>query len=78
MKLVLATGSDKKYYHKILPYLDSVQKNSNFDENYLIYMDEEPIKSAYKKIKVSHMLKEYCKDLCAEVRAGHIDPVRCP
>lgn len=61
MKLVLATGSDKKYYHKILPYLDSVQKNSNFDENYLIYMDDEPIKSAFKKIKVSHMLKEYCR-----------------
>lgn len=61
MKLVLATGSDKGYYLKILPYLESIQKNSNFDENYLVYLAEEPIKQGFKKIKVSHLQKDQIK-----------------
>lgn len=61
MKLVLATGSDKGYYLRILPYLESIQTNSNFDKNYLIYLDEEPIKSGFKKIKVSHIKMDDCK-----------------
>ena len=58
MKLVLATGSDKGYYLRILPYLESIQTNSNFDENYLIYLDEEPIKSGFKKTDLCFVLRK--------------------
>lgn len=43
-KLILMTGSDEKYIGKIKPYLDSIDVNSNFDSNYLIYLNEHDIK----------------------------------
>jgi hypothetical protein len=35
-KLILSTGSDSNYLGKIQPYLESITKNSNFDDNILV------------------------------------------
>jgi hypothetical protein len=43
-KLILATGSDDRYLSKIKPYLDSIDLNSNFDLNLLIYLGNKDIK----------------------------------
>ena len=50
-KLILMTGSDEKYIDKIKPYLNSIDINSNFDSNFLIYLNENEIKLD-NKIKV--------------------------
>jgi len=42
-KLILMTGSDEKYINKIKPYLDSIDNNSNFDLNFLIYLSDNDI-----------------------------------
>ena len=42
-KLVLATGSDEKYINKIKKYLNSIDDNSNFDLNLLIYLGDNEI-----------------------------------
>lgn len=51
-KLILATGSDKAYLPKIKPYLDSIENNSNFDLNFLIYLGNDDAHLTYKNIKV--------------------------
>lgn len=38
MKLVLATGSDSNYLNRISNCIRSISSNSNFDENYLVYL----------------------------------------
>jgi hypothetical protein len=48
------TGSDQNYIDKIKPYLDSIDINSNFDSNFLIYLNENDIKLD-NKIKVLKM-----------------------
>lgn len=50
-KLILATGSDNNYLKKIKSYLDSIEKNSNFDSNFLIYLGDDNIKLTYEKIQ---------------------------
>lgn len=50
-KLVLATGSDNRYINKIKPYLDSIDLNSNFDLNLLIYLGDDNI-SVNNNLKV--------------------------
>jgi len=50
MKLILATGSDFKYLGKIEPYLHSLEINSNFDENILVFLGEEDLTLNSSKI----------------------------
>jgi hypothetical protein len=50
-KLILATGSDNSYLNKIISYLDSIEINSNFDLNFLIYLGYDDINLNYEKIK---------------------------
>ena len=54
-KLVLATGSDEKYINKIKKYLNSIDDNSNFDLNLLIYLGDNEINidSNVKVLKLS-------------------------
>ena len=60
MKIILATGCDIKYFNKSFSYLSSIQKNSNFDFNFLIFLGDEDInllcnddfKFNFNKIKV--------------------------
>lgn len=61
MKLVLATGSDAGYYEKIQPYLNSIEANSTFDENQLVYLGDEEIEFEYDNIKLSRLNREDCK-----------------
>lgn len=60
MKLVLATGSDEGYYPKMDQYLKTIEKNSNFDENYLIYLGDGDVDFDYKNIKLSRLNKDKC------------------
>jgi hypothetical protein len=53
-KLVLITGSDKKYINKIKPYLDSINTNSNFDLNFLVYLGDDVIETC-DNVKVLKM-----------------------
>jgi len=50
-KLILATGSDDAYLDKIMPYLNSIENNSNFDLNFLIYLGHDDVNLTCKKIK---------------------------
>ena len=59
-KLILMTGSDEKYINKIKPYLNSIDINSNFDSNFLIYLNENDIKLE-NKIKVLNLLPKNYK-----------------
>lgn len=52
-KLILATGSNLGYLHKMLPYLKSIESNSNFDSNYLVYLDENELSLPFNKIKIT-------------------------
>lgn len=58
MKIILATGSDINYLGKSINYLNSIEKNSNFDLNYLIFLGNEEINSEYTKIKVLKLRPE--------------------
>lgn len=49
MKKVLVTGATENYYNLIIPYLKSIEKNSNFDENILITLDFK--KEQFNKVK---------------------------
>jgi hypothetical protein len=59
-KLILATGSNFGYLNKISLYLKSIESNSNFDDNYLIYFEDNQIKLPLKKLKVCNV---YEKDM---------------
>lgn len=59
-KLILATGSNFSYLHHMSTYLNSIESNSNFDSNYLIYFNSSELELGYKKINV---LNVYGKDL---------------
>lgn len=54
-KLILATGSNLDYLHKMSPYLKSIEGNSNFDSNYLIFLDENQLSLPLKKIKITNI-----------------------
>jgi hypothetical protein len=62
-KIVLATGVDIGYLKKINTYLDSIQKNSNFDENYLIINGLENVKIKQDKIQVVNINPSIIKSL---------------
>ena len=49
-KLILATGSDEKYLPKIQNYLKSIENNSNFDLNLLIFLSDSDYKYNSDKI----------------------------
>lgn len=52
-KLLIATGSDFKYLPKIEPYLRSLELNSNFDENILVFLGDQDLKLNSKKISLA-------------------------
>lgn len=57
MKVVLATGSDERYLIKIKPYLKSIQSNSNFDLNYLVFVSDigGELNLPYDKLKIGNL-----------------------
>jgi hypothetical protein len=57
-KLILATGANLGYLHKISKYLKTIQDNSNFDGNYLIFLDKDPLTLPLEKVKVSNVYHE--------------------
>ena len=59
-KLILATGSNLNYLHKMTPYLKSIESNSNFDSNYLVFLGDDELKMKYQKIRICNV---YEKDL---------------
>jgi hypothetical protein len=54
-KLILATGSDNNYLHRIQPYLASIVVNSNFDHNVLAFLSDDTYDSGTDKITVSNI-----------------------
>lgn len=56
-KVILSTGSDFKYLQKIEPYLKSIEKNSNFDENILVFFGEEDFAFHNEKIDLAKISK---------------------
>lgn len=56
-KLILATGSNSNYLHKMGLYLKSIEENSNFDENYLVYFDDREITLPLTNLKVCNVYK---------------------
>jgi hypothetical protein len=48
-KLILASGSDKYYLNKIERYLQSIEINSNFDLNVLVYIEDDISEIIFKK-----------------------------
>ena len=54
MKLILATGSDLNYMTKMRPYLKSIEQNSNFDNNVLVFVgDGEGLSIPFKTIDIA-------------------------
>ena len=51
-KLILATGSDDSYLFKMDPYLRTIESNSNFDENILIYLGDKKLHSFIGNIRI--------------------------
>lgn len=62
-KVVLATGSDFKYLKKIEPYLKSLELNSNFDENILVFLGNENFQLSEGKIKLAQQYPSTVKAL---------------
>lgn len=52
-KLILSTGADSNYLGKIRPYLESISKNSNFDDNVLVYLSDDEVKITESGINVA-------------------------
>lgn len=55
MKLILATGSDLNYLNKMRPYLKSIESNSNFDMNVLVFVGDDEIQLPYKNINIVNL-----------------------
>jgi hypothetical protein len=51
MKKILATGATENYYNTIVPYLKTIELNSNFDDNVLVTLDFK--KETFNKVKNS-------------------------
>jgi len=52
-KLIIATGSDFKYLKKIEPYLKSLESNSNFDENILVFLSDDDLTLRSQKLSLA-------------------------
>jgi len=55
MRLILATGSDLNYLSKMRPYLKSIESNSNFDKNILVFVGEDEIQLPFKNIDIVNL-----------------------
>lgn len=55
MRIILATGSDLNYLSKMRPYLKSIESNSNFDKNILVFVGEDEMELPYKNIDVARL-----------------------
>jgi len=55
MKLILATGSDLNYLSKMRPYLKSIESNSNFDKNILVFVGEDDMQLPFKNIDIVNL-----------------------
>jgi hypothetical protein len=66
-RIILSTGSDKKYLDRINAYLNTIETNSNFDENYLIFLAENDVEAEvdinFSKIKISKIFKSEVEKL---------------
>jgi hypothetical protein len=63
-ELILITGADYKYLSAINRYIESINKNSNFDKNYLVYLkDDQDLKIDYNRVKVSTVSKDEIESL---------------
>lgn len=51
-KLILSTGSNLGYLNRMGNYLNSIERNSNFDLNYLVFLGDENITLPNKNIDV--------------------------
>ena len=60
-KIILATGSDLNYLPKMSTYLKSIEKNSNFDKNILVFLNNSKINLPYKKINIVNVYPESVK-----------------
>jgi hypothetical protein len=72
-KLILATGSDINYLNKMNLYLGSIDRNSNFDKNVLIFVTDDgnvQINNTFQKIEVNKLLigdiKSLNKNKCVQ------------
>lgn len=62
MKTYLVTGTTQNYVPKMIPYLKTVDKNSNFDDNLLICVDfKSKLENNSKNIKTLFLTKEQIK-----------------
>ncbi len=53
-KLILTTGLDFNYLNRIVPYLNSINQNSNFERNVLIFVeDNQHINSTLDRIEIN-------------------------
>jgi len=59
--IVLATGTTSNYIPKIIPYLDSIEKQSNFDDNIVVALDCDIDLSKYLKINKTTLSNEKIK-----------------
>jgi hypothetical protein len=62
-KLILATGSDFKYLKKIENYLRSIELNSNFDENILVFLGEDDLTLNSQRLSLAKQLPSTVKAL---------------
>lgn len=62
-KLILATGADKNYLPIIQPYLASIDRNSNFDDNVLAYIGDDNCHNYSDKVKVTNVYPSTVKAL---------------
>jgi hypothetical protein len=65
-KLILATGSDSNYLNQMNRYFNSINLNSNFDRNVLIFVTDNndvKINNTYQKIEINTLLINDIKSL---------------
>jgi hypothetical protein len=55
MKIILATGSDLNYLSKMRPYLESIETNSNFDTNVLVFVGEDEMELPFNNIDIVNL-----------------------
>jgi len=57
-KLILATGSNLGYLSRINDYLTSIELNSNFDLNFLIFLGEQELNLQFENIKIVNVFEK--------------------
>lgn len=73
MNIILATGSDLNYLSKMRPYLKSIESNSNFDKNILVFVGEDEMTLPYKNIQVVNLPLQNIQSLNSNKCVQHGD-----